>query len=1103
MPVELWGATEPPGFLLPQHPLIATVLLLFYVVTTAIIIYSQRRALLSLAPRQWLVTGLLSLAGGVLSQLFLISLVSENQLPPLVSTQNPQVTMALFGALPMLLAGATVGPGPALIVGFVTGLSKGLWGSQHIFDPFYYALAAFIAGWWLRQNFQGRPYQWMRLPAVSGPLSLVILLPAFLPAFFAYASADATPLAALDWSISTTGAQFLPLLLEGLAGGLVATIIVLGVPQLRFQPKELEPAPQYRSVRNRLLINFAVFAIGLSTVLVAVVFTLSINVAERLSVSQMVHDAEAVSRQIPAFRTQTQNLLRQYSDSPVLTGGDEEAIEEYLGELLRTAGAYFRRVILVDASGAVSAFYPNRDSNEEVALTALEESAVADALSRGAPSISPAQVVEGQEAVLSFVVPVRDEDGDPVAALVGRIPGITLEQLVAGLQGTVGEGSGFIVDERGQIIAHADEAVIMSDWSPPPEGSRLRSFRFEGPGEAYETLSSETNARQLIYDRLGPDHPWRVVISIPHQVVLRLALQISSPLIAVLVIAMLLFGLNLVYLGRGITAPLGELVNASQQLAAGRWDVTVPVREADEVGQLGHAFESMRRAMQRKFNDFKLMLQVSQDISSSIDIQQGIPTILRGAVRGTGATGVRAIVLNPNGRHPLTFGEGPATAAMAVFDRQIALMGRQETEIALTTPEQVRNGLRLRPDQELPVQSLLVLSLFAKERFQGVLWVGHRQAHEFDATELDMLRTMANQASVLVENARLFATAEGQRRRLAAVLASTQDAVIVTDQTERVLLLNPAMSRTFDLRPADVIGRPVAAVIENRNLVRALTEHEDRARNLEIPVGDGRILSASVSTIMSNDQQVLGRVAVLRDITHLKELDDMKSEFVATVSHDLRGPLTFMRGYLTMLPMVGDINEKQEEYLERTLAGVQQMSALVEDLLDLGRIEAGVLLMQDYINPRELLETVAEETAGQAAAQGLRLKIEAAGDLPGVYGDASLIRRAVANFVGNAVKYAPNTGAVIMRAEHEGDEIIFSVQDHGPGIDAKDQARLFEKFYRVKNKGQGNVKGSGLGLAIVKSIVERHGGRVWCISQPGKGSTFYFSLPLQGRKRPE
>src|SRR5690606_2713962 len=119
------------------------------------------------------------------------------------------------------------------------------------------------------------------------------------------------------------------------------------------------------------------------------------------------------------------------------------------------------------------------------------------------------------------------------------------------------------------------------------------------------------------------------------------------------------------------------------------------------------------------------------------------------------------------------------------------------------------------------------------------------------------------------------------------------------------------------------------------------------------------------------------------------------------VSHDLRGPLTFMRGYLTMLPMVGEINEKQEEYLQRTLNGVQQMSALVEDLLDLGRIEAGVFLMQDYIDAREMLENVVDETAGHAAAQGLRLQVETPPDLPALYGDATLIRRAMHNLVNN------------------------------------------------------------------------------------------------------
>src|SRR5690606_21110201 len=123
-------------------------------------------------------------------------------------------------------------------------------------------------------------------------------------------------------------------------------------------------------------------------------------------------------------------------------------------------------------------------------------------------------------------------------------------------------------------------------------------------------------------------------------------------------------------------------------------------------------------------------------------------------------------------------------------------------------------------------------------------------------------------------------------------------------------------------------------------------------------------------------------------------------------------------------------------------------------------------------------------------------------DTPAIYGDASLIRRAIVNLVTNAVKYAPNTGVVFLRAVQEGDDVVFSIVDHGPGISPQDQIRLFEKFYQVKAKGQTPGKGSGLGLAIVKSIAERHGGRVWCHSRVGKGSTFYFSIPLGKPSRP-
>ena len=1100
MPFELWGATEAPRLVLPPRPLVGYALLIVYLVAFVYTLYHYRVSFMRLTRRQWLAVFLLSLASLSVSQLFPISLALDSQLPPPGAAQNPQAILALFGAVPFLLAGAALNPGAALVVGLFSGLGRALWRTHQLYDPFTFAFAALLAAWWLQQVYRGRFYRVLRHPIVSGALSLVLLLPAVFLASFVYTETEVSGLVTMDWAISMALAQLLPFLIEGAFSGAVVALILVGVPQWRARPDTLVAAPQERSVRNRLLLNFAIFAVLLSSVLLAVVFTLSVRVATQLSVNQMAHDAEAVSQQIPAFRNQMQNLLSQYGDDPALVEGDAAEAEARLAQLVHTAGAFYRRVVLVGEDGSVVAFYPNRDT-DEITLTLQEENAVADALDRGAPSISAAQRDEGREHVLSFVVPVRDEEGEPVAALVGRVPGVALNGLIVGLQGTVGEGSGFVVDEQNRVIAHPDETSLLTAWAPPATREPTLQAKVDAPGTAFAGRESETNARELLYVLEGPDHPWKVVITVPYQVVLRLALQISAPLLAVLSVAIVLFSLNLVYLGRSITTPLEKLVQASQQLASGQWDAPVPAQGEDEVGKLGQAFERMRRSMQRQFSDMRLMLGVSQDISASIDIEQGLPTILRGALRGTGASGARAVVVNPSGRHPLTFAEGPAGEAMAVFDRRVTLLARRQDEVSLSTGQEVRSKLGLREGQEIPVHSLLALALQAKGRFQGVLWLGYRQEQAVTATELNLLRTMAGQASVLVENARLFATAEGQRRRLAAVLASTSDAVIVTDQTNRILLVNRAMERTFRLRASDVIGRPVADVIRNRHLVKALTEREERVRNLEIPVGAKRTLYAGVSTIISKSGQVLGRVAVLHDITHLKQLDKMKSEFVATVSHDLRSPLTFIRGYVTMLPMMGEVNEKQEEYIRRILSGLKQMTNLVEDLLDLGRIEAGVELQRDKIDPAELLAHVAQEQTSHAAMQGLQLQVQARPTMPTLEGDALLIRRAVANLVSNAIKYAPHSGTVTLRAEADKQEVVFSVQDRGPGIPRKDQIRLFEKFYRIQKEGRErrDTKGSGLGLAIVKSIVERHGGRVWCHSEEGKGSTFYFSLPLNGQ----
>jgi signal transduction histidine kinase len=198
-----------------------------------------------------------------------------------------------------------------------------------------------------------------------------------------------------------------------------------------------------------------------------------------------------------------------------------------------------------------------------------------------------------------------------------------------------------------------------------------------------------------------------------------------------------------------------------------------------------------------------------------------------------------------------------------------------------------------------------------------------------------------------------------------------------------------------------------------------------------------------------------------------------------------------------MLPMAGEINPNQEKYLRKIEISIDRMEQLVTDLLDLGRIEAGVGLQIDEFDAPTLLEEIAVDYWQHAHLEGLKIKVETKPNLPAITGDRILIRQAIANLIINATKYAAQSGSIILQAEAINEELVFSVQDFGPGIPPESQIRLFEKFYRVKQKGEERKNGSGLGLAIVKSIAERHGGRAWCHSKPGQGSTFYFSIPLK------
>jgi two-component system phosphate regulon sensor histidine kinase PhoR len=226
-------------------------------------------------------------------------------------------------------------------------------------------------------------------------------------------------------------------------------------------------------------------------------------------------------------------------------------------------------------------------------------------------------------------------------------------------------------------------------------------------------------------------------------------------------------------------------------------------------------------------------------------------------------------------------------------------------------------------------------------------------------------------------------------------------------------------------------------------------------------------------------------------------LDSMKSEFVATVSHDLRSPLTLMRGYATMLEMVGELNDQQQGYVRKIVSGVENMSRLVNNLLDLGRIEIGVGLQVETVSIHDIVERVVGALQLQASQKNISLSVDPARDLPAtIEADQALLHQGVYNLVENAIKYTPNGGQVAVRVRIAQKDLVFEVQDDGIGITPSDMPRLFEKFYRGKQREARAQHGTGLGLAIVRSIAERHGGKVWVESELGKGSTFFLQVPV-------
>jgi PAS domain S-box-containing protein len=336
---------------------------------------------------------------------------------------------------------------------------------------------------------------------------------------------------------------------------------------------------------------------------------------------------------------------------------------------------------------------------------------------------------------------------------------------------------------------------------------------------------------------------------------------------------------------------------------------------------------------------------------------------------------------------------------------------------------------------------------------------------------------------------------ETERSRLELVFNNIHDSVMILDEEKNILLLNPAICRAFGLNVKTAIGKPVLDILRHPDLVALIThtDNNDPLQYHEISFPDGRVGNAQLTAIPE-----VGYAITMQDITYLKEIDRVRSEFVHTVSHDLRSPLTSVMGYSELVERVGPLNENQRNFLNRIRDGIQHITSLINDLLDLGSVEAGLDTQRQFVQLEGVLRYTLDMLHGQIKSKHLTVHTEIAQPLPALRANPIRLRQVLDNVVGNAIKYSHTNGEIKIIIHCEGDQMILQVTDEGPGIPFSDQQYIFDKFYRGSNISP-EIEGSGLGLAIVKTIVENHQGRIWVESAVGKGSSFFIVLPVPSK----
>lgn len=369
----------------------------------------------------------------------------------------------------------------------------------------------------------------------------------------------------------------------------------------------------------------------------------------------------------------------------------------------------------------------------------------------------------------------------------------------------------------------------------------------------------------------------------------------------------------------------------------------------------------------------------------------------------------------------------------------------------------------------------------------------------------DLRKVRAALLNVLEDTDELRRSAVDERNKTMAIIENLTDGIILLNKKKQIEIINSPATELFNIGKKEAIGKCFVDLLDIENIpeIKKILIDKDRIRNIyreEVATLDGLHLEIT-SVLLKDEIEEKGFLIIIHDVTKEKLIEKMKTEFVSVAAHQLRTPLSAIKWTIRMIldGDVGEINEEQRELLEQTYISNERMIRLINDLLDVSRIEEGRLLYdQKDARIEDVLESVIEASQEMLRNKNMVLEVNKK-ETPKVKIDKEKIGVVIQNLLENAIKYTEQGGKIKITLDNDEKNVIFKIEDSGVGIPKSQQDRIFTKFFRAENVTRMETNGTGLGLYTTKNIVQAHKGQIWFESEENKGTTFYFTIPINNK----